>query len=167
MKKILVILFAISVFSGFAYSQSKIGVIDAEEIMTKSKRGAQIQKTLQTLYKTISDDLKKNQDQIKALEKELSNPVLNQQVREQKSAELERARTEFKRRAEDADNSYRRESESQLSDFEKEISPLINQHGKANGFSAIYDLSRAGIVYFDSAINITGDIIKALDAKTP
>jgi len=43
--------------------------------------------------------------------------------------------------------------------------PLIDQIGKSKGFTIVFDITRPGIVYFDPAIDITEEVIKAFDAK--
>jgi len=48
-------------------------------------------------------------------------------------------------------------------ELEKAVMPVIDQIGKSNGFTIIFDITRPGIVYFDQAIDITPDVIKAFD----
>jgi Skp family chaperone for outer membrane proteins len=43
--------------------------------------------------------------------------------------------------------------------------PWISQYGKKSGFTIIFDRSRSGVVYFDQAIDITAEVIKAVDAQ--
>ncbi|MCP4216899.1 MAG: OmpH family outer membrane protein, partial [bacterium] len=53
-------------------------------------------------------------------------------------------------------------------DKRRELETMIAENiGKAKGFTLILDMTSSGIAYFDQAIDITADVIKAVDAKFP
>jgi len=156
---------AILMPSAFAYSQTRIGVVNAQEVIEDSKRGAQIQKELSALQKSKAAAMQVLQEDVKRLEKDLLSPALNAETREDKSEQLEQKRKTLQRTYEDAQRELQRETQEKLLELEKEIMPLIAQYGKAGGFAVIYDRARSGIVYFDEAIDITEDIIRAMDAQ--
>ena len=165
MRKTLILVVAILVMSAFAISQVKIGVVNAQEILAKTKKGIEIQKRLEQLQDKKQQELQAKQDEIKKLEKDVLSPALNDETREKKSIELQNKRKDLKRYVEDAQNEIQRESQKELVELEKAVMPLIDQIGKAKGFTIIFDITRPGIVYFDQAIDITPDVIKAFDAK--
>lgn len=143
----------------------KVGVVDAQQIIQKSERGQAVQKKLETYQNKKSTELKAEQAQIKKLEKELLSRTLSGAARESKNIELQTKRTQLKRDYEDAQGESQRLSQKELIKLEKEIVPILNQVGKAKGFTIIFDLSRSGLVYFDSSTDITADVIKAIDAR--
>jgi outer membrane protein len=153
--------------SAFAISQVKIGVVNAQEILQKTKKGIEIQKRLEGLQQKKQTQLQTMQDTIKKLEKEVLSPALNQETREKKSLDLQTKRKNLKRFIEDAQNEIQRESQKELVELEKAVMPLIDQIGKSKGFTIVFDITRPGIVYFDQAIDITAEVIKAFDAKYP
>jgi outer membrane protein len=167
MKNTLILLLTVFALNAFAYSQAKIGVFDAQEILQKSKKGLQIQKELENLQQSKQGQLQRLQDKIKTLEKELLSPALNGQTREKKSRDLLTERKNLKRSYEDAQREFQRKSQIALLELEKELIPLITNYGKSRGFTVIYDRKRSGIVYFDKGVNITAEIIKEIDARTP
>lgn len=165
MKKTLILVLTIFVLSAFAYSQVKIGVINAQEIIQKTKRGLAIQGKLENLQKQKAAGLQTLNDSIKKLEKDLLSPALNNATREKKSVELQTKRTTLKRQYEDAQRDFQRESQKMLVDLEKELIPLIESVGKSKGYTVIFDRQRSGIVYFDGSADITAEVIKVIDAK--
>ena len=167
MKKTLTFVIAIFILSAFAFSQVKIGVIDAQQIIEKTKRGAKIQKKLESLQQSKQQKMQGMQDEIKKLEKELLSPALNDETREKKALELQNKRTNLKRYYEDAQREIQRESQKELADLERELMPMIIEIGKSKGFTVIFDRARSGIVYLDNSVDITGEIVKAVDAKFP
>lgn len=165
MRKTIILMAALLVLSSFVFSEVKIGVVNAQEILAKTKKGLEIQKKLEAIQKDKQGKLKAMQDQITKLEKDLMSPALNQETREKKALELQNKRKDIKRYYEDAENEFRRESQRELQALEKDLMPLIDNIGKSKGFTIIFDITRPGIVYFDKAIDITPDVIKAADAK--
>jgi len=165
MKKIFVLVMTVLVISSFAFSQVKIGVVNAQEILAKTKKGVEIQKKLEQLQKKKQQEAQALQDEIKKLEKDVLSPALNDETREKKGLELQTKRKDLKRYIEDAQNEFNRESQKELMELEKAVMPLIEQIGKSKGFTIILDITRPGIVYFDQTIDITAEVIKAFDAK--
>jgi outer membrane protein len=165
MKKTLILVLTILLMSVFAFSQVKIGIVNAQEIVQKTKAGLSIQSKLEALQKTKAGELQALQDQIKKLEKEVMSPALNAETREKKSVELQSKRTTLKRKYEDAQRDFQRESQKMLAELEKKLIPIIEGVGKSKGFTILFDRVRAGIVYYDTAIDITADVIKEIDAK--
>jgi len=163
MRKIFILVITVLVMSAFAISQVKIGVVNAQEILAKTKKGVEIQKRLEQLQNKKQNELQAKQDEIKKLEKEVLSPALNDETREKKTVDLQNKRKDLKRYLEDAQNEIQQESQKELVELEKAVMPVIDQIGKSKGFTIIFDITRPGIVYFDQAIDITPDVIKAFD----
>jgi outer membrane protein len=162
-----VLLIAIFVLNAFAFSEVKIGVINPQEIMNKTKKGIAIQKRLEKLQGEKQQKINAMQDEIKKLQKELNSPALNNEARQRKTLEFQEKQKAFKRYVEDARNEFARESKKEFLNLEKELMPLIENLGRQKGFTIIIDVTRPGIVYYDKAIDITADVVKAVDAKYP
>lgn len=168
MKKTLIFMLAVLLMGALSYTQQvKIGIVNAQEVLMKTKRGAEVQQRLEALQKKKQQELQVLQDEIKKLEQEVMSPALNEDTRRKKADLLEKKRTDLKRNYEDAQREVQRESAKELAALERDIMPLIDQLGKEKGFTAIFDRDRSGLVYYDPAIDITQDVIKALDAKFP
>jgi outer membrane protein len=165
MKKTFILVVTVLVMTAFAISQVKIGVVNAQEILAKTKKGIEIQNRLEKLQNNKQKELQAMQDEIKKLEKEVLSPALNDETREKKGLDLQNKRKDLKRYLEDAQNEIQRESQKELGELEKAVMPLIDQIGKSKGFTIIFDITRPGIVYFDQAIDITPEVISAFDAK--
>jgi len=167
MKKSLILIFTILTLSIFVYSEVKIGIINAQEIMAKTKKGIQVQNKLESLQKTKQNELQGKQDELKQLEKDLSSPALNADTRAKKTRDLQDKRIQMQRLVEDAEQLMRAETQKELGGLQREIMPLIQEIGKAKGFTVIFDVSSSGIAYFDQTIDVTAEVIKAVDAKFP
>jgi outer membrane protein len=165
MKKTIILMMAIFLLGAFAFSEIKIGVINPQKIMDNTKKGLEVQKRLQNLQTEKRKQGQAMQEEIKKLEKEVLSPALNNEARQRKTLELQEKQKALRRFAEDAQNEFRRAYQKELAALEKEILPLIENLGKQKGFTIILDVTTTGVAYYDKAIDITDEVIKAIDAK--
>ncbi len=167
MRRTIVLLVAIFLLNAFAFSEVKIGVINPQKIMDNTKKGIAIQKKLEKLQGEKQQEIKALQDEIKKLQKDLNSPALNNDARQKKTIQIQEKQKNLKRYIEDARNEFARESQKEFLNLEKELMPLIENLGRQKGFTIIIDVTRPGIVYYDEAMDITAEVIKAVDAKYP
>jgi len=167
MKKSLILVFTILTLSFFMFSEVKIGVINAQEIIAKTKKGINVQKKLENLQKSKQQQLEGLQNVLKQLQKDAVSPALNAETREKKKREFEDKQIQYKRQLQDAQKDMSEATQKELAALQTEIMPLIQEIGKNKGFTLILDMTGSGIAYFDQAIDITNDVVKAVDAKFP
>ena len=166
MKKTLFLLTFVMLSTAILQAQVKIGVIDAQKVFEKSNQGKQIQTELENKQTQKQKEFEVLENNIKQLERDVMSPALNEATREKKSLELQNKRIELKRKVEDAQSEIQKESLKQLTELEKSIMPIINNYGKANGFTVIYDISRSSIIYFDNTIDITDEIVRIFNSQS-
>jgi len=167
MKKSLMLIITILNVSLFGFSELKIGVINGEEIILKTKKGKLIKERLDQLRDSKREKIDAMQNEIKKLQKALTSPALNSETQRKKNRELEDKKTNYDRFLQDAQNEFQQQSRKEMVTLYKEIMPLIHQIGKSKGFTLILDLTNAGIAYFDETIDITKEVIIAVDVKFP
>jgi outer membrane protein len=167
MKKSFILIFTLLTLSLFVFSEVKIGVINAQEIIEKTQKGKKVQVKLENLQKQKQQQLEGMQKTIVQLQKELESPALNRDTREKKTRELEDKRIDYNRFIQDTQKEMQAKSQQELMNLQKEIMPLIQQIGKAKGFTIIFDMTSSGIAYFDETIDVTEEVVKAVDAKFP
>ena len=148
-----------------AYSQLKIGVINSEEILVKSKKGMEFQKRLETLQRNKSKEAEGMRENLKKLEQEVMSPTLTAETRQRKSQELEVKRNNLKRFIEEMQMEIRLENQKGLAALDREMMPLVKSYAQEKGFTVVHNLARSAIIYFDRSIDISADIIKLLDAS--
>ncbi|MCU0286894.1 MAG: OmpH family outer membrane protein [Acidobacteria bacterium] len=167
MKKTFTLIFTILILSVFVFPEVKIGIINAQDIIVKTKKGNEVQKKLEALQNDAQQKVETLQNQIKQLQKDLASPALNNDTREKKNRELEDKRISYNRMIQDAQKDIQEQSQKELMDLQREIMPLIQQIGQSKGYTLILDMASSGIAYFDKTIDITDEVVKAVDAKFP
>ncbi len=158
MKKFIVLLSSLFILTAFVRAE-KIGVVNSQQVIIKSKRGLQVQNKIKKFSEKIQKELKSLADEIEKLKKDLESPALNQSTKEKKALAIQNKQTEFKRKREDAQRQYQQLQMRELENLRKEVMPIIQKYGKDNGFSVIFDLPNSGIAYLQEKVEITADII--------
>ncbi|MCP4215113.1 MAG: OmpH family outer membrane protein, partial [bacterium] len=120
MKKTLILVFDIMTLTFYTLAEVKIGVINAGEIVQKTKKGNKIQKKLEVLQKKKAAELEGAQNNLKQLQKDLASPAINADTREKKTREMEDARIKYNRLLQDAQKSMQSASQKELMDLQKE-----------------------------------------------
>jgi Skp family chaperone for outer membrane proteins len=166
-KKLAVLFISMLMMSVMAFSQVKIGVADFQVVVQKSKKGKAIRVKLEGLQKQKQQQAKDLQGRIDKLQKDLLSPALNAGTRASKTEELNQVQLRLKRFMEDSQRELQREFQKELLALEKLLLPVLRNIGKTNGYTAIFDLGKGGMAYYDQSIDLTNQVIQAFDAKYP
>ncbi len=165
MKKTLIMAVTILTLSFYTFAEVKIGVINAQKVIASTKRGKEIQAKLENYGKSKQKKVEAMQNEIKELEKAIQSPALNDASREKKNEELQAKKINLKRYYEDTQKELRKKYQNEMQTLQKEVMPIIDKIGKSKGFTLVFDLSIAGISYFDTTIDITELVIKEIDSN--
>jgi outer membrane protein len=163
----LILFAAVLVVTSHAQQLPKIGVINSQRVLETSMEGKRVITQLQEKDNKVQGELGKYDEDIRKLESKMNTQrlTLSEQSLLDLRSDIERKRTERKRRAED---SLRELQELQLRLFNKvksELLPIIEQLGKEKGFDIIFDLANSGALYFSPVIDITDEVIKRYNAS--
>ena len=164
MKKTLIMTVTILTLAFYTFAEVKIGVINAQKVIASTKRGKEIQAKLENYGKSKQKKVETMQAAIKKLEAAIQSPALNQSTREKKTEELQAKKLNLKRYYEDTQKELRKKYQTEMQTLQKEVMPIIDKIGKSKGFTLVFDLSIAGISYFDKTIDITEVVIKEIDS---
>ena len=150
-----------------AFPQFKIGFVNTQKILTGTKIGIKLSKKVEIKQKEERDKLMSFQDAVNRIEKELKSPSLKASQKESKSRELFNAKRELKSRYDESSANFQKFTQAELAEMEKKIFPVINRIGKEKGYTAIYDIQRSGTIYFDNSVDITDEVIEAINREFP
>jgi len=164
MKKTLIMTITILTLAFYTFAEVKIGVINAQKVIASTKRGKEIQAKLENYGKSKQKKVEAMQAEIKKLEAAIQSPALNEGTRQKKSEDLQKKKINLKRYYEDTQKELRKKYQTEMQTLQKEVMPIIDKIGKSKGFTLVFDLSIAGISYFDKTIDITELVIKEIDS---
>lgn len=141
---------------------TKIGVVDANQIIEESNKGKVFFQEMQQFKSTKEKELEEMHKHY--LERQKDAQAKAASMTEEKSREiafeLEQMQKDIKRTQEDAERAFQQKLNERLEVFQREIAPLIRQVSIEKGIDLVLDYNAgSNIVYMDDKINITKDVI--------
>jgi len=90
--------------------------------------------------------------------------VLNDAARGQLQAEVERQQRDLQRFTEDAQQDVQALQQQLQAEFQRKLDPVIDKVAKEKQVHMVFSVSDSGLVWADPGMDLTGDIVRALDA---
>jgi outer membrane protein len=167
MRKFIATLGLLALAGGFSavYAQSKIGIINSQEVLEKSAEGKRVIARIQERDKQYQANIAKTDEEIRTLQTSLNTQrlTMTDEAAMAKQADLEKKTTDRKRMAEDAYAGMQELTNRLFKKVQDELIPLVEQLGKERGYEIIFDLQKSGAAWFNPAIDLTPELIKRYD----
>jgi outer membrane protein len=148
---------------------AKIAFVDFQRVAAESVEGQQSTTKINAL---VTKKQAEGADRAKALQANQqklaqSGSVMSDAARSALEKDIERQQREGERFQQDAQAEINELQQELQLEFQKKILPLVNQVREEKGLQLLLSRADAGIVAWDPGVDVTGDVIKKLDAATP
>ncbi len=149
-------------------ADAKVAYVDLNTIATSSKEGQAAGEKIRALQERKTSELDAKQKQLQTAQQKLEQggAVLNESARAQQAKEVERLQTDLQRAGQDAQKEVQEFTNDMQLQFQQKLLPVIEQVAKAKNLHFILSIADAGVVWVDTGLNVTADVIAALDAAT-
>jgi outer membrane protein len=150
-------------------ADAKVAYVDLNAIATSSKEGQAAGQKIKDLQGKKQAELEGKQKQLQAAQQKLETggAVLSESARAQQAKEVERLQTELQRASQDAQKEVQEFTQDLQLQFQQKLLPVIEQVAKAKNLHFILSIADAGVVWVDAGLNVTADVVTALDAAAP
>ncbi|MCB0501733.1 MAG: OmpH family outer membrane protein [Bacteroidetes bacterium] len=141
---------------------TKIGVVDANQIIEESNKGKVFFQEMQQFKITKEKEIEEMHKHYLERQKDAQAKAasMTEEKRSEIAFELEQMQKDIKRTQEDAERAFQQKLNERLEIFQREITPLIRQVSIEKGIDLVLDYNAgSNIVYMDDKINITKDVI--------
>ncbi len=147
-------------------AELKFGYINLKEVISKSEPGKKAFAELKKKFEGMKSDLDKQKKEIDELQASLQKQslVLSQDAKLDKELE-------FKRKVRDFQDMYQNYQMRMKQDEQRLSAPILQQlvtiiknYGKKHKYTMLFDSNSSGLLYADDATNLSGKIIKELNA---
>jgi len=148
---------------------AKIAYIDIQAVASNSIEGKAATAKLQELEKKkVAEISEKNKALEAAKTKQAtSSTIMNDSARLALEKEVDKLTREVQFLQQEA-QSERGALQAELQvEFQRKLNPVLEQVGKEKGLHMLVDINNAGAVWVDVGLDLTGEVIKRLDAATP
>ena len=150
-------------------ADAKVAYVDLNTIATASKEGQAAGVKIKDLQAKKTAELEGKQKQLQSAQQKLEQggAVLSESARAQQAKEVERLQTELTRLGQDAQKEVQEFTQELQLEFQQKLLPVIEQVAKAKNLHFILSIADAGVVWVDAGLNVTADVVAALDAAAP
>jgi Skp family chaperone for outer membrane proteins len=155
-----------------AAAPASIGIIDSSAFSDEKAgitRVMNAMKQLDTKFQPLRAEIRGMRERVNTMRSDLQKKraIQDAKTTAQQAEEADRLEVQIKRKAEDAQASYQRESLATLEPLQKDIATALTAYAQAKGITLVIDANRVPILYAASSLDITRDFINDYNRTHP
>jgi Skp family chaperone for outer membrane proteins len=145
----------------------KLAVVDVQEVLRASKAATKWREQLEAQKTALQKDLSKEESGLRDQEQELAGKrsVLKAEAFEQKRKEFQEKIAAFQKKVQDKSRDLDQKFANGNNQVRKAMLESVAEISEKNGFSMVF--SRADLLIFDKTLDVTDQVVKAIDQKLP
>lgn len=151
--------------AGPAWAQTKVGILDMQEVIAESVPGKEAMSELRTRFESMKGELDTQNEAITKLRDELQRQsmVLSQEAQQDKELEYRRKVRDFQDQFQAFQVKMKAEEDRLSEPILDLLLEVINAYGKQHKYTMIIDGNASGLVFADDSAVITATIIDELN----
>lgn len=147
-----------------AATPANIAIIDSSAFSDEKNGIARVMSAMQqieTKFTPLRSEIRGMRERLNTMRSDLAKKrgIQDAKITAQQSEEADRLEVQIKRKAEDAQTSYQKESLAVLEPLQKDIGTALTAYAQSKGISLLIDANRVPIVYAANSLDITKDFI--------
>ena len=149
----------IAVIDSAAFGSEKAGITRVMNAM----------KTLETKFQPLRTELRGMRDRLTTMRADIEKKrsIQDQRTTAQQIEAADQLEVQIKRKAEDAQASYQKESLAAMEPLQKDIFTALTTYSQSKGISLLIDVNRVPVIYSAPTIDITRDFIADYNRTHP
>jgi Skp family chaperone for outer membrane proteins len=149
----------IAIIDSSAFSDEKQGIA---RVMTAMRQ-------LEAKFQPLRSELRTMRERLNTMRADLQKKqaIQDAKITAQQAEEAEKLDVQIKRKSEDAQASYQRDSLAILEPLQKDIGDALNTYAQAKGISLLIDVNRVPVIYAASSLDVTRDFIAQYNRTHP
>ena len=142
----------------------KIGVMNVQKIIVECEAGKAAKGRFDQRMHELQAGFKKEEDALKEMQAEIKkkSSAWSEETKAEKVREFQKSGRELQAKTEDARFEMKKMQDKELEPILKALETIVDKFGKDNGYTLLLD-SKNGVIYADSAIDVTDAIVKKLN----
>jgi outer membrane protein len=144
----------------------KYAYIFYNQIAAFSNAGKALQAKMQSMQDQKLKELQDRQKALQAAQEKLEKgaSVMNETARVQLQTEIERQTRDLQRASEDAQQEAQAFAQQAEVEFLRTVNPAVEKVAKEKQVHFVFNAQESGLVWADPSLDLTAEVIKALDA---
>lgn len=167
MKRLTLMVVMLVMVAGSVWAaETKVGYIDMQRALNLSEAGKAAKDQLQGKLKGYQEQVNSKQAELQKLKNDLEKQgmTLNEAARAAKEKDYQQKLKDFQRFTKDAEEDLQARDGELTKKILEQLEKIVQEFGKKNGYTMIFDARGAGLLYADTAADLTDEILKALNA---
>ena len=155
-------------FAGVAAAQElKIAVVDLDQAINATDQGKKAREELQSKQKQAEGQLKPMYERGKALAEEIQSKrfVLSEDALRQKQLDLAEIQSDLRAKGAELEGQFKVDYERLVGPLRQKLLGIIDDIGKEQGYTLIFEHGTPGLVYAKEALDITDQVVQRFNKK--
>lgn len=163
----LVLAFAAAPVAMAAGSGTKVGVLDVQQVLTKSSAGQEVMQQIQGFGKQLQARMGSRQDKLKKEHDELEkNAKIESKAQQKKAQQTFQAHVQsYQKEAQKARQSFQQKRASLMVPLQAKLQDVVSAYAKRHGYDLILDSSTA--IYNAPSLDLTDAVLRAFNKAQP
>lgn len=169
MKKITILTTLLVFLAGAVYAaEIKLGYVDLNKALNESNEGKKAVKDLEDMVKEKRKVIAEKEKAIKAMDEEIAkqSSVLNPDAIKEKQEKRDQLMKEYQRMIKDSEDEVRKKQTDYKDSILKKIAQVVNDMGKEDGYTIIFERIESGILYMPEALDVTDKVIDKFNSSS-
>jgi Skp family chaperone for outer membrane proteins len=170
---------AVAAFAILAQTQTRpapapttVAIIDSSDFSDEKAGIARVMAAMQQIqakFQPMDTELRGMRTRLSTMRSDIQKKrqVQDPKLTAQQTEEADRLEIQIKRKSEDAQSSYQKESVAVLEPLQKDIGTALVAYAQSRGINLLIDVNRVPVVYAASTLNITKDFIADYNRTHP
>ncbi len=145
----------------------KVGFVDMQRALAATTAGKDAQKKYEAEVKKLQGKLDEKKGEFEKLRQayQKQRDSLNEKAKQEKEEELLGREKELKRTFQDSQEALRRKNAQLVGELVEKMKKVVDEYGRAQGFTLILEKGGQGLLFADTKIDVTDDIVAKFDAN--
>src|SRR5829696_7773680 len=155
-----------------AATPANIAIIDSSAFSDEKNGIARVMAAMQqieTKFQPLRAEIRGMRERLNTMKSDLQKKrtIQDAAITAKQAEEAERLEIQIKRKAEDAQVSYQKESLAMLDPMQKDIGNALTAYAQSKGITLLFDANRVPIIYAASNLDITKEFIADYNRTHP
>ena len=153
--------------AAYAGDSFKIGVVDFQQVLQKSKSGQEIQNQIKQKGEALKSEIQKKQDEIKIMQEKYKREslVLSDEQKAQKERELRDQINAYRVLQNQNNQKFNKLRSELINDAQKTIVDLAEKIGQTQGYLLIIEKKSGTVLYAGDALEVTDQFVEQFDKQ--
>ena len=149
----------------------KIGYIDAQEVLEKTKAGMRAKASMAEFVKARQKIIDLDESELKQLQEELTrqSAVMSPEARREKEEALQRKLILYQKRAGEMNKEVQEKNREILDKFNKDLESVVKKVANEGGYTFILDKNAESgvLLYAQESMNLTDKVVEEFEKTFP